>query len=269
MSDEANPARAWSGADLDLVVGDYGVMLAKMLAGQPLDIVGHQRALRFVTGRSGGAIEFKQCAISAALTLVGLPILKAFQPRWPLADDLIDAVERQLTARPALITAALRPAALFDPAGTPLAIEGPPPVFSDDQAQPGPRAAAFIARFDPAARDFADRFLTETGLAAVLALERQRLVNHGCFDLAEQVRPAGSEDVPGCAVISATPAGQPRLIAVKATTGGVATPFHLTDAEHALWHEQPDSFRLLRIHDLGREARFYTLRPPKSDGGPV
>lgn len=269
MSDEANPARAWSGADLDLVVGDYVVMLAKTLAGQPLDTAGHQRALRFVTGRSGGAIEFRQCDISAALTLVGLPILKAFQPRWPLADDLIDAVDRQLTARPALISAALRPAALFDPAGTPLPLEGPPPVFSDDQARPGPRAAAFIARFDPAARDFADRFLTETGLAAVLALEQQRLCNHGRPDLADQVRPAGPDDPPGCAVISATPAGQPRLIAVKATTGGVATPFHLTDAEHALWRDQPDAFRLHRLHDLGREARFYTLRPPRPVDGLV
>ena len=254
----------WTPADLDLIVGDYFVMLAKDLAVQPLDSAAHQRALRFVTGRSGGALEFKACEVSAALSLIGLPILTAFQPRWTFADDLIDAVERRLIAHPAILTAAARPPSLFSKDGFALPIETTPPVFEARQLDPGPRAARLIERFDPAARDAADRFLTETGLAAILALEHHRLSHHGRPDLADQIRPAGSGDPPGCDLISITSGGEPRWIAVKTTTGGAATPFALTDAEQALWTERPDVFRLYRLYDLGRDLRFYRLRPPQT-----
>ena len=267
MSEEIIQGRDWTGADLDLVVGDYCVMLGKEIAGKTADRAAHQRALRFVSGRSGAVIEWKQCEISAAFTLIGLPILQDFQPRWNLADDLLDAVDRQLTSKPALITAALRPPSLFSPAGSPLPVEGPPPLFNDEQANPNPRAARLIARFDPGGRDQADRFLTETGLAFILASEQRRLRDHGRHDLADQVRPAAYPvDPRGCGLISFKPTGELRRIAVKATTGGVATPFHLTPDEDALWRADP-AFRIRRLYDLGREPRFYTLRPPRDAEG--
>ncbi len=49
---------------------------------------------------------------------------------------------------------------------------------------------------------------------------------------------------------------------VKTTTGGAGTPMALTDDEDALWTTRPDVFRLYRLYDLGRELRFYKLRPP-------
>ncbi len=156
MSEETHKSGDWTEADLDLVVGDYFVMLAKQLAGQPFNPASHQRALRFVTGRPGGAIEFRQRNISAALTLIGIPILKDFAPRWKLHDELIDAVDRQLSSRPTLIAAAMRPPVLFS-AREPLhLVEGPPPAFDAEQLQPSPRAERLIAKFDPAGRDFAN-----------------------------------------------------------------------------------------------------------------
>lgn len=268
MTDDANPAREggrdWSEADLDLVVGDYFTMLGKEMAGHGVDRARHQRALRFVTNRSGAAIEWKQCDISAALTLIGLPILTDFQPRWNLADELIDAVDRHLTVKPGLITAAARPASLFSGAGPPPLSEGPPPVFHAEQVRPRPRVERLLARFDPAARDHADRFLTETGRAAVLAFEQRRLRDHGRDDLADQVRAARpGQDPTGCDIVSFKPTGEPRLIVVKTTTGEVTTPFHLSADEEALWRGDP-RLRIRRLYDLGRQPRFYTLRPPSA-----
>lgn len=263
MSEDNTMTRDWSGADLDLVVGDYFVMLGKTLAGQTVQTAAHQRALRFVSGRSGAAIEWKQCEISAALTLIGVPILREFQPRWNLADELLDSVDRLLTAKPALITAALRPASLFSGPQPPVLLEGPPPVFDALQVQPPPRAERLIAKFDPAARDQADRLLTETGQAAVLNFERRRLAEHDRPDLALQVRAAmPAVDVPGHDILSFKPTGEPRLLIVKTTTGGVATPFALTDDQDALWRARPDACRIHRLYDLGRELRFYRLRLP-------
>jgi hypothetical protein len=129
--------------------------------------------------------------------------------------------------------------------------------FVDEQSSPGPRAERLVAKFDPAGRDLADRFVNETGLASVIALEQRRLRQHGRADLAEQVRPVAA-DAPR--IDSFSVAGEPRRVAVKTTTGGAATPFRLTEAEEDLWASDP-GFRIRRIHDLGREARFFTLRP--------
>lgn len=265
MNEETHKTGDWTEADLDLVVGDYFVMLAKELAGQDVNAASHQRALRFVTGRPGGAIEFRQRNISAALSLIGVPILKDFAPRWKLHDQLIDAVDRQLSTRPTLIAAAMRPPALFT-AREPLhLLEGPPPAFEPEQLQPSPRAEQLIAKFDPAGRDHANTLLAEAGRAAVLAFEQRRLREHGRADLADQVRLARPPvDPAGCDILSFKPTGEERLIVVKTTTGGVATPMALSDAEDALWTTRPDVFRLYRLYDLGRDLRFYKLRPPQT-----
>ena len=265
MSEDTPKTSDWTEADLDLVVGDYFVMLAKDLAGRPVDPASHQRALRFVSGRSGAAIDWKQCEVSAALTLIGLPILRGVAPRWNLGDDVLDAVDRQLSARPALITAALRPDVLFSTHQPLVLTEAPPPSFAPEQIQPSPRAERLIAKFNPAGRDFADSLLTEAGRAAVLAFEQRGLRERGRGDLADQLRLTRPvQDPPGYDLESFKPTGERRLIVVKTTTGGAGTPMQLTDDEDALWSSHPDIYRLYRLYDLGRELRFYTLRPPRA-----
>lgn len=262
MSETAPKTGDWSEADLDLVAGDYFVMLAKQLAGQVVNAASHQRALRFVTGRAGGSIAFRQSNISAVLTLIGLPVVRDFAPRWKLPDAVVDAVDRQLALRPGLILAASRPAVLFS-SREPLPLaEGPSPVFVAEQRQPSLRAEQLIARHDPAGRDQANAPLVEVGRTAVLAFEQRRLRQHGRADLAEQVRLARRpDDPPGHDILSFTPTGQQRLILVKTTTGGIATPLALSEAENALWASRPDVCCLYRLYDLGGDLRFYKLRP--------
>lgn len=250
--------RDWTGADLAVVVGDYMAQLERTLAGKPVDRAAHGRTVRFVTGKSDAPIAWKQGEISAVLSLVGLPILKDQPPRWSYDEPLLEAVEDQLAAKPALLTAAVRPAALFvAPPAIPL-IETPPPrpmAMTD-------RLVRLIQRFDMGARAADDRFLRGLGIASVIAHEARRLSDRGRPDLAARIRPAGAEDPAGYDVLGFGLDETPRLIVVKTTLAGEFAPFGLTSAELALATARPEAFRIRRVHDLLGEARFYRMKPP-------
>lgn len=250
--------REWTGADLAVVVGDYVAQLEKTLAGKPVDRGAHGRAVRFVTGKSDMPIMFKQGEISAVLSLIGLPILRDQPPRWSYDAALLEAVEEQLAAKPNLLSAAVRPAALFAaPPAVPLLEAAPPrPLPMDD------RLVRVIQRFGMGEREAGDRFLKGLGVASVVAHDARWLAEHGRSDLAGKVRPATAGDPDGCDVIGFGLDESPRLIVVKATLSGEVSPFGLTQAEFELAAARPDAFRIRRVYDLLGEARFYEMKPP-------
>jgi hypothetical protein len=254
--------KTWSEAALDLVVGEYFVVLGEAMAGRVCDLASHQRALRLATERSGGAIAFLQGEISAVLTLIGLPTLKDHPPRWDFGDALADAVDRRLTAQPALLEDQAQPPARLGRVAAPVLAEGAPPAAPPPA--PSPRARALLARFDPAARDLDARVLTRIGVAAALAYEQDRLIARGRRDLADQVRLALPPDDEGCDLLSFSRTGAPRRIAVKATTGGPGTPFRLTPGEAALRQAQPEAFQVYRLYDLAREPRVFRVRAART-----
>lgn len=263
MGDSAINGRTWNEAEQDLVVGDYLVMLEKTMSGRAYDPANHQRALRFVTNRAGGAITFLQGEISAVLILIGLPTLNDHPPRWDFGDGLVDAVDRCLSARPAVLRDLTQPPALLGRAGAPILAEGAPSPAR--HAPPGERARRLVAKYDPAARDHDARILARIGVAAALVHEQRRLEDHGRPNLAAQVRLAlppinGQGGDEGCDLVSFSRTGAPRRIAVKTTTGGPATPFRLTAAEAALRAEQPEAFIIHRLYDVAREARMFRVR---------
>ena len=258
MGDSAINGKTWNEAELDMVVGDYLVMLDKVMTARAYDPANHQRALRFVTNRSGGAITFLQGEISAILTLIGLPTLKDHPPRWDFGDGLVDAVDRCLTAKPAILKDLAQPPAVLGRAAAPVLAEGAPPVAV--QAPPSARAERLIARFDPAVRDQDARILARIAVTSALAYEQRRLEDRGRADLAAQVRQVLPTDEAGCDLISFSRTGAPRRIAVKATTGGPATPFRLSPDEEALRDAQPDAFVVYRLYDVAREARVFRVR---------
>lgn len=258
VGDSAINGKTWNEAEQDMVVGDYLVMLDKVMTGRAYDPANHQRALRFVTNRSGGAITFLQGEISAVLTLIGLPTLKDHPPRWDFGDSLADSVERCLTGKPAVLKDLAQPPALLGRAAAPILAEGAP--SRAHHAPPSERAERLIARFDPAARDQEARMLARIGVAAALVYEQRRLEERGRKDLADQVRLVLPTDPEGCDLVSFSRTGAQRLIAVKTTTGGPATPFRLTPAEEALREAQPGAFIVYRLYDVAREARVYRVR---------
>jgi hypothetical protein len=258
VGDSAINGKTWNEAELDMVVGDYLVMLDKVMTGRAYDPANHQRALRFVTNRSGGAITFLQGEISAVLTLVGLPTLTDHPPRWDLGEAVVDSVDRCLSARPAILKDLAQPPALLGRATAPVLAEGAPSTAV--QAAPSARVERLIARFDPAVRDQEARVLARIAVASALAYEQRRLRERGRADLAAEVRQALPTDEAGCDLISFSRTGAFRRIAVKATTGGPATPFRLTAAEAALREALPDAFVVYRLYDVAREARVFRVR---------
>jgi hypothetical protein len=262
VGDAAINGKTWNEAEQDLVVGDYFVMLDKAMTSRACDPANHQRALRFVTNRSGGAITFLQGEISAVLTLIGLPTLKDHPPRWDFADGLADAVDRHLTAKPAVLKDLAQPPALLGRVAAPVLAEGAPSAAAPSAL--GPRALALAARFDPAARDLDAGILTRIGVAAALAYEQGRLTARGRPDLAEQIRLALPPDDEGCDLLSFSRTGAARRIAVKTTTGGPATPFRLTPGEAALRQAQPEAFQVYRLYDVAREARIFRVRAARA-----
>ena len=258
VGDSAINGKTWNEAEQDMVVGDYLVMLDKVMTGRAYDPANHQRALRFVTNRSGGAITFLQGEISAVLTLIGLPILKDHPPRWDFGDGLVDSVDRCLTAKPAALKDLAQPPALLGRSVAPTLAEGAP--SRAHHAPPSERTERLVAKFDPAARDLEARMLARIGVAAALVYEQRRLEERGRAELAEQVRLIQPTDPEGCDLVSFSRTGAPRLIAVKTTTGGPATPFRLTPAEDALREAQPGAFIVYRLYDVAREARVFRVR---------
>ena len=252
--------REWTGAELAVVVGDYIVQLEKTLAGKPVDRGAHDRAVRFVTGKSDMPISWKQGEISAVLSLIGLPILRDRPPRWSRDEALLEAVEAQLAAKPSLLSDAVRPASLFAaPPAVPLIEAAPPrpaPMPMDEHL------IRVIQRFDMGGREADDRFLKGLGVSSIIAFEARRLSDRGRSDLAAKIRPAGDGDPDGCDVIGFGLDETPRLIVVKTTLSGEVSPFRLGQAERDLALARPDAFRLRRVYDLLGEARFYEMKPP-------
>jgi hypothetical protein len=263
VGDSAINGKIWNEAEQDLVVGDYLVMLDKVMTGRAYDPANHQRALRFVTNRSGGAITFLQGEISAVLTLIGLPTLKDHPPRWDFGDSLVDSIDRCLTAKPGALKDLAQPPILLGRAVAPILAEGAP--SRAHHVPPCERAERLVAKFDPAARDHEARILARIGVAAALVYEQRRLEERGRQDLADQIRLAlppssGQEGEEGCDLVSFSRTGAARRIAVKTTTGGPATPFRLTPAEEALREAQPGAFIVYRLYDVAREARVFRVR---------
>jgi hypothetical protein len=250
--------RDWTGAELAVVVGDYVVQLEKTLAGKPVDRSAHDRSVRFVTGKADMPILWKQGEISAVLSLIGLPILRDQPPRWSYDHALLEAVEAQLAAKPALLAAAVRPHALFAaPSAVPLVEAAPPKPMPMDA-----RMVQAIQRFDMSTREADDRFLRGLGVASIVAHEARRLSERGRSDLAGRVRPAREGDPAGCDVIAFGLDESPRLIVVKTTLSGDVSPFGLSQAEFDLSEARPEAFRIRRVYDLLGEARFYRLKLP-------
>ena len=262
VGDSAINGKTWNEAEQDLVVGDYLVMLDKVMTGRAYDPANHQRALRFVTNRSGGAITFLQGEISAVLTLIGLPTLKDHPPRWDFGDSLVDSIDRCLAAKPGALKDLAQPPILLGSTSAPTLAEGAP--SRAHHVPPSERAERLVAKYDPAARDLEARMLARIGVAAALVYEQRRLEERGREDLAAQIRLALPLEDEGCDLVSFSRTGAPRRIAVKTTTGGPATPFRLTPAEEALREAQPGAFIVYRLYDVAREARVFRVRaqPP-------
>jgi hypothetical protein len=121
-----------------------------------------------------------------------------------------------------------------------------------------------VRKFDPVERYHRNRSLGKAGEKFVIDVERRKLTQADCQDLARKVRWVAAEDGDGAGydVLSFDLAGRERLLEVRTTNGSARTPFFLTHNEHELAMERPVDWRIYRVHLFATERRIFAITPP-------
>lgn len=252
----------WSTTEVDLIVADYFDMLQLELTGKSFNKAARNRALREITGRARGSIEFKHQNISAVLEELGLPWIRGYKPRHNYQNALFEAVDRMLAGAGKWLLTFVPDIVLAASQTEPIKGE-PPPLSGDESGQPK-ALRRLIRKYDPAARDARNRDLGKRGEEFVFKLERRRLVAAGRDDLASKLEWTSVErgDGAGYDIRSFETGGAERLIEVKTTNGSARTPFYLSENERSFSEERPDAFRLFRLHDFSDKPAWFELLAP-------
>lgn len=255
----------WSDEENDLTVASYFALFGTELSGRSVNKAEQYRILSAAIGREPKAIEFKFQNISAVLLGWSLPWISGLKPALNYQRSLEDAVQRWLEARPDWLQPHGSASKSNDIAeSSPLWI-GPAPAHSNT---PPPFDEELLeklyARFDPAARDAANRALGRAGELRVLNHERATLVSQGKNDLAERIRWISDEgdNSAGFDILSFEANGRERLIEVKTTNGWERAPFHISRNQPEVSERHAETWRIMRLYDFSRSPRAFELRPP-------
>lgn len=261
MADEVT-GTDWSNAELDAIVADYFAMLGEEQEGNRHNKTAHRRALMESVHRTDGSIEFKHRNISAVLTQLGLPRIGGYLPAWNFQSAIADAIGRFLDANPNPVPLLIPQSTGFSEA--PILFEESPPIAPPLRPNAKEAFERFARKFDPALRDQLNRQLGRAGEEHVFHSERRKLEQMDRLDLSRKVRWVSREDGDGAGydIRSYDASGKERLLEVKTTRGGSATPFYLTRNENDFASERPDAFRLYRVYDFSKTPRLFTLTPP-------
>jgi len=256
----------WNAAELNAIVSDYFSMLAKELAGAAYSKTEHRKALMASVHRSPGSVERKHQNISAVLMELGLPWVNGYKPLGNFQDALLRTVEAKLDTDIALLRSSSGPTDVASVSEQLGAVFVSPPEPADEGATPT-SIRRLVRKYDPAARDAANRALGEKGEDFVRRLEIERLTSLGRADLAGQVKWVSQlvGDGLGYDIESFDADGSRIFIEVKSTRGPIRTPFFLSSNELRVAAELGSAFRLYRVFSLGNDTRLYVLHGPLED----
>ena len=154
----------------------------------------HNKMLREkLHGRSASAVEYKHQNISAILTELGYPYVIGYQPNYAnyqrlLKEMVTEYVDGDKELEQAMTKAARRTPAEQPEVGILSDLQVAPPVRRPKR-QPRRRSDQSKGRpgTDYGAKERANRVLGKQGEKWVLSLERRKLLEAGCLDLAEQI----------------------------------------------------------------------------------
>jgi len=257
----------WSENEVLLAVEDYFDMLRSELRGEPFNKTEHRAQLvARLDERSEGSVEMKHANISAALRDMGLPFIDGYKPRQNYQALVLDVIERVLpTDLKELIEKTLdslpQPTLAPEMAGPDR--EVPPPTGDEiDRVEDRAGPSRPVLRFDYVERDARNRLLGELGEEFVLEVERRRLREAGRQDLAHAVQWTAKEmgDGAGYDIRSFTKEGNAVFVEVKTTNLGHRFPFLVTSGEVKTSVKLEAQYRLVRVFNFSKDARFYTLR---------
>jgi hypothetical protein len=248
----------WREPELSAIVADYFSMLKAELAGQSYSKTEHRDRLRESMRRSEGSIEFKHQNISAVLQEFGLPWINGYKPRGNYQGALLHAVEGQLEKEDIGRLDDFVPSLpqVVDPSAVFVSAPAPAVINSERTTRRVP------TKFDPAARDAANRHLGREGEKFVFALEQSRLTAAGRHDLAEKVVWASNRhgDGLGYDIESFEIDGRTLFIEVKTTRGPINTAFYVSENERKVAAQRREEFALYRLFGFGPEPKVYSLR---------
>jgi hypothetical protein len=261
----------WTEPEVALIVADYLAMLTQELTGQRFNKAERRRRLmQQLPGRSEGSVEFKHANISAVMLELGFPYLRGYKPRANFQRRrLVDEVSRQVSRHSLLDEAALaavqRPALVADQLTDFGDVRADAP--KRDLTAREPDVGYFERR--PFKRDYLEREAQNRSLGLAgeefaLSLERWRLVQSGCGQLAERVEHTSKVqgDGTGFDIRSFECDGSDRYIEVKTTSFGDRTPFFVSSTELAFGKSHPDSYRIYRLFDFRKAPRMFELVGP-------
>lgn len=253
---------------MEAAVGDYFIMLAKELRGEPFNKAEHNRALQqMLANRTRGSIERKHQNISAILIQAGYPYVEGYKPLGNYQELLRSVVEDRLGAAVSLnetvASAVETPAEVPALIGDLLAIQVNPPVREERGSrvneQPMPNQSAVRRNYlEIEARN---RSLGRAGEELVLRFERERLTRIGKRRLANQIQQVSETqgDHLGYDILSFERDGRERLIEVKTTRFGPLTPFFASRNEVNVSADQRDVFQLYRLFKFSERPRLFVL----------
>ena len=255
----------WAADEIEIIVEDYLDMLQMEMKDQYFNKTERNEILQERLGRTKGSIEYKHQNISAVMTMLGLPFVWGYKPRFNYQTRLCEVIEDKLKQD----NLVHRLAGHVNEPSVPefgITFQQPPPENPNQRNSSGiiPR---ILRNSDPATRDFRARLLGEAGEKFLYNAERRRLRSAGRNDLANKVRWVSKEDGDGAGfdILSFSESGQERWLEAKTTNGPLTTPFWISRNELRVSEERQDVFRLVRLYDFSRTPSAYQLKPPLSD----
>lgn len=251
----------WTTEENDRLVEMYFGLLQRdverIARGEPARVLQKASLFRTFGGRSKGSVEWKMMNVSAILESWNYPWISGLPPAENIQQSLTDAVARFLKVRP-------DPISIVEPQERRIiltSVEAPRP--GRVNLRTPDHVLELIRRFDPAARDEANRKLGKAG---------EQLVFQSEFNRLNQVLPKRAADIKwvsqdegdghGYDIRSFDTKGDEMFIEVKTTRGAVTTPFFLSRNERRVAEERNDAYRIFRVFEYDRGPKFFTLRPP-------
>lgn len=253
-----------------MAVQSYFAMLRAELRGEPFSKSERRsKLLGQLPDRTKGSIEYKHQNISAVLIALGAPYIDGYKPAANFQGLLADVVAQALDAALGDLSQegqALRRARVGGPARA-LSHGQAPSVVQLDQKRQEMIAHARVRvsqHIDWIAREEANRAVGLEGERLILEWEKRRLHEKGRRDLATQIVHVSQAEGDGAGydIRSYFPDGELKLIEVKATRSGGATPFCVTRRELDVSRSQPDAYVLSRVYSLANSPKFFELSGP-------
>jgi len=264
---------SWSRREVEAIVTDYFDMLSKELRDEPYNKSAHRRALsKLLNHRSDGSIERKHQNISAALLELGCPYIAGYKPLGHYQDALFNVVSERIdtdTGLGSIVSQSVARPAAAQPVDDILGrLEAPPepwvPGASDGLSEPRGIRSSPGRRIDYLALEANNSSLGAAGEEFVVEFERARLRRMGEERLARRVEHVSKTvgDGTGFDVLSFEGDGAERLVEVKTTAYGKATPFYVTRNEVSVSRDRASEYHLYRVFTFRRSPRLYTLQGP-------